>query len=31
MEEKGIDFDTAVPADNRVGNVLVWEKVHESK
>jgi hypothetical protein len=31
LEEKGIDFNQIVAADNRVGNILVWEKINESK
>ena len=31
LQEKGIDFNQVVSGDNRVGNVLLWYKVTESK
>lgn len=31
LQEKGVDFNELVPADNRVGNVLLWHRVHDSK
>lgn len=31
LTEKGIDFNEVVPGDNRVGNILLWEKVNETK
>lgn len=31
LEQKGIDFNETVEGDNRVGNVLVYQKVEETK
>lgn len=31
LEEKEIDYNTVVHADNRVGNVIVYEKIQEEK
>ncbi len=31
LSEKQIDYNQAVHVDNRVGNVILYEKVHEQK